>query len=169
MNKQDIPFLTAAALSKLIESGDVSPVEATEAYLDRIEQVDGKLNSYITVLRDAALLEARQAEEDIRAGRYLGPLHGVPVAVKDQCYTRGVRTTGGSTILWDFVPDEDATVVSGLRNAGAVLLGKLNLSEFALGDSFYHPGSTPRNPWDLTRNPGISSSGSAAATWPRAT
>ena len=164
MNKQDIPFLTAAALSKLIETGDVSPVEATEAYLDRIEQVDGKLNSYITVLRDEALQEARQAEEDIRAGRYLGPLHGVPVAVKDQCYTKGVRTTGGSTILWDFVPNEDATVVSGLKNAGAVLLGKLNLSEFALGDSFYHPGGTPHNPWDLTRNPGISSSGSAAAT-----
>ena len=164
MNKQDIPFLSATELSKLIESKEVSPVEATEAYLDRIEQLDGKLNSYVTVLREEALQSAQEAERAITGGRYLGPLHGVPVAVKDQCYTKGIRTTAGSTILQDFVPDEDATVVSGLRNAGAVLLGKLNLSEFALGDSFYHPAGTPRNPWDLSRNPGISSSGSAAAT-----
>jgi aspartyl-tRNA(Asn)/glutamyl-tRNA(Gln) amidotransferase subunit A len=91
-------------------------------------------------------------------------MHGVPTAVKDQFYTKGIRTTAGSTILWDFVPDEDATVVANLKQAGAVILGKLNLSEFALGESFHHPGGTPHNPWDLTRNPGISSSGSAAAT-----
>ena len=164
MEKQDIPFLSAAQLSRLIQSKEVSPIEATEAYLDRIEQVDGKLNSYITVCRDEALESAREAEQAIAAGQYLGPLHGVPVAVKDQFYTKGIRTTAGSTIMWDFVPDYDATVVSGLKNAGAILLGKLNLSEFALGESFHHPGGTPRNPWDLTRNPGISSSGSAAAT-----
>ncbi|HIN35989.1 MAG TPA: amidase [Dehalococcoidia bacterium] len=164
MNKQDIPFLSATQLSRLIQSKEVSPVEATEAYLDRIEKVDGKLNSYITVCRDEALKSAREAEQAIAAGRYLGPLHGVPVAVKDQCYTKGIRTTAGSTILWDFVPDYDATVVTGLKNAGAIMLGKLNLSEFALGDSFVHPAGTPKNPWDLTRNPGMSSSGSAAAT-----
>jgi aspartyl-tRNA(Asn)/glutamyl-tRNA(Gln) amidotransferase subunit A len=84
--------------------------------------------------------------------------------VKDQFYTKGIRTTAGSSILWDFVPTEDAAVVSGLKSAGAVLLGKLNLSEFALGESFHHPAGTPRNPWDNSRNPGISSSGSAAAT-----
>jgi aspartyl-tRNA(Asn)/glutamyl-tRNA(Gln) amidotransferase subunit A len=164
MDKQDIPFLSATQLSRLIQSKEVSPVEATEAYLDRIEKVDGKLNSYITVCRDEALKSAREAEQAIAAGRYLGPLHGVPVAVKDQCYTKGIRTTAGSTILWDFVPDYDATVVTGLKNAGAIMLGKLNLSEFALGDSFVHPAGTPKNPWDLTRNPGMSSSGSAAAT-----
>jgi|KNS12BottometaT_FD_k123_24708_1 aspartyl-tRNA(Asn)/glutamyl-tRNA(Gln) amidotransferase subunit A len=164
MDKQDIPFLSATQLSRLIQSKEVSPVEATEAYLDRIEKVDVKLNSYITVCRDEALKSAREAEQAIAAGRYLGPLHGVPVAVKDQCYTKGIRTTAGSTILWDFVPDYDATVVTGLKNAGAIMLGKLNLSEFALGDSFVHPAGTPKNPWDLTRNPGMSSSGSAAAT-----
>lgn len=164
MDKQDIPFLSATQLSQLIQTKEVSPVEATEAYLDRIEQVDGKLNSYVTVCMDEALTSAREAEQAIAGDRYLGPLHGVPVAVKDQCYTKGIRTTAGSTILWDFVPDYDATVVAGLKNAGAIMLGKLNLSEFALGDSFVHPAGTPKNPWDLTRNPGMSSSGSAAAT-----
>ena len=164
MDKSDIPFLSATELSGLIERKDVSPVEAVEAYLDRIDQVDNKINSYITVCRDEALEAAREAEQAIARGNYLGPMHGIPTAVKDQFYTKGIRTTGGSTIMWDFVPDEDATVVANLKKAGAILLGKLNLSEFALGDSFYHPAGTPRNPWDLERSPGISSSGSAAAT-----
>ena len=164
METQDIPFLSASQLSRLIESKEVSPVEATEAYLHRIEKVDGKLNSYITVCRDEAMQSAREAQQAIAAGTYLGPLHGVPVAVKDQFYTKGIRTTAGSKLMWDFVPDYDATVITGLKNAGAILLGKLNLSEFALGDSFDHPGGTPKNPWDLTRNPGMSSSGSASAT-----
>ena len=164
MDRGDIPFLSATELSRLIEAKEVSPVEATEAYLERIDRVDSKLNSYITVCGDEALQAAREAEQAIVQGNYRGPMHGIPTAVKDQFYTRGIRTTAGSTILWDFVPDEDATVVAKLKDAGAVLLGKLNLSEFALGDSFHHPGGTPRNPWDLDRNPGISSSGSAAAT-----
>ena len=164
MEKADIPFLSTTELSRLIERKEVSPVEATEAYLERIEQVDGKLNSYVTVCRDEALQAAREAERAIAQGNYLGPMHGIPTAVKDQFYTKGILTTGGSKILSDFVPDEDATVVTNLKNAGAVILGKLNLSEFALGDSFHHPAGTPRNPWDLERNPGISSSGSAAAT-----
>ena len=164
MDRSEIPFLTVAQLSRLIQDREVSPVEATEAYLERIDRVDARLNSYITVCRDEALRSAREAEAAIAAGRYLGPLHGVPLAVKDQFYTKGIRTTAGSTILWDFVPDEDATVVAGLKDAGAVLLGKLNLSEFALGESFHHPAGTPRNPWNLERNPGISSSGPAAAT-----
>ena len=151
-------------MSALIRSGDVSPVEAAEAYLDRIGQIDGKLNSYITVCRDEALAEAQQAEKEIAAGNYRGPMHGLPVAVKDQFYTKGIRTTGGSAILKDLVPNEDATVVANLKAAGSVLLGKLNMSEYAMGDAFFHPFGTPHNPWDLSRNPGTSSSGSGAAT-----
>ena len=164
MNKSQIPFLPATELSALIKAREVSPVEATEAYLDRIGQVDDQLNSYITVTGDEALAQARLAEREIKAGEYRGPMHGVPVAVKDQFYTKGIRTTGGSTILKDLVPDEDATVVANLKEAGAVLLGKLNMSEFAMGDAFHHPYGRPHNPWDLTRNPGTSSSGSGAAT-----
>ena len=164
MDSTEIPFLPATKLSALIRSGDVSPVEAAEAYLDRIGQIDGKLNSYITVCRDEALAEAQQAEKEIAAGNYRGPMHGLPVAVKDQFYTKGIRTTGGSAILKDLVPNEDATVVANLKAAGSVLLGKLNMSEYAMGDAFFHPYGTPHNPWDLSRNPGTSSSGSGAAT-----
>ena len=164
MDKADIPFLSTAELSRLIENREVSPVEATEAYLERIDRVDGQLNSYVTVCRDEALEAARGAERAIAQGNYLGPMHGIPTGIKDQIYTKGIRTTGGSTILSDFVPDEDAAVITNLKRAGAIILGKLNLSEFALGESFYHIAGTPHNPWDLTRNPGVSSSGSAAAT-----
>ena len=164
MDKSEIPFLSASELSGLIASREVSPVDATEAYLDRIEQVDGKLNSYITVCRDEALQAAREAETQIARGNHLGPMHGIPVGVKDQFNTAGIRTTGGSKILEDFVPQEDATVVTKLKQAGAVLLGKLNMSEFAMAEIYDHPYGTPRNPWDLGRNPGTSSSGSAAAT-----
>ncbi len=164
MDRKEIPYLTASQLSRLIEAKEVSPVEATEAYLDRIQEVDPKLNSYITVTGEQALAAARQAELEIAQGNYRGPLHGVPVAVKDQFYTAGIRTTGGSNILKDFVPDEDATVMANLKKAGAVLLGKLNMSEFAMAEIYNHPYGTPRNPWDLERNPGTSSSGSGAAT-----
>jgi aspartyl-tRNA(Asn)/glutamyl-tRNA(Gln) amidotransferase subunit A len=164
MEKSEIPFLSATELSALVKSRQVSPVEAAEAYLGRIDQVDNQLNAYITVCREEALAEARQAEQDIARGRYRGPMHGIPVAVKDQFYTKGIRTTGGSTILKDFVPEEDATVIANLKKAGSVLLGKLNMSEFASGDAFHHPYGRPRNPWDLSRNPGTSSSGSGAAT-----
>ena len=142
----------------------MSPVEAVEAYLDRIDQLDGQLNSYITVCHDEALDAARQAEEAIAGGHYLGPMHGIPVAVKDQFYTKGIRTTCGSTILSGLVPDEDATAIGKLKSSGAILLGKLNMSEFAMGDAFYHPYGRPHNPWDLERTPGVSSSGSGAAT-----
>ena len=164
MDKKELPFLTATQLSKLIESKEVSPVEATEAYLDRIQEVDPKLNSYITITGEQALEAARQAEQEIATGMYRGPLHGVPVAVKDQFNTAGILTTGGSTILMDNVPTEDATVITKLKQAGAVLLGKLNMSEFAMAEIYNHPYGTPRNPWDLERNPGTSSSGSGAAT-----
>ena len=164
MDNSEIPFLSASELARLIESGEVSPVQATEAYLQRISEVDGRLNSYITVTREQAMDAARQAEAEIAAGNYRGPLHGLPLAVKDQFNTAGIRTTGGSSILNEYVPDEDATVMARLKEAGAVLLGKLNMSEFAMADIYNHPHGTPRNPWDTTRNPGTSSSGSGAAT-----
>jgi aspartyl-tRNA(Asn)/glutamyl-tRNA(Gln) amidotransferase subunit A len=164
MNKADIPFLSAAALGELIHKKEISPVEAASAYLDRVASVDGKLHSYITVCGDEALQDAREAEQAIMRGDWRGPLHGVPYAVKDQFWTKGLRTTGGSRLLADFVPTDDATVVARLRGAGATLLGKLNMSEFATGNSVHHPFGTPHNPWDLDCNAGTSSSGSGAAT-----
>ena len=164
MDRADIPFLSASDLSRLIERKEVSPVEVVEAYLERIDQVDGKLNSYVTVSRDQARRAAREAEQAIMGGGYLGPMHGIPYAVKDQMWTKGIRTTNGSSILADFVPDEDSTVIANLKKAGAILLGKLNMEEFAMSDHYSHPFGIPHNPWDLTRSPGASSSGSGAAT-----
>ena len=164
MDRSDIAFLSATDLASAIESKQVSPVEAVEAYLERIERIDPKVNSYITVCADEARREARQAEAEIQRGEYRGALHGIPIAVKDQIYTKGIRTTDGSKIRSDFVPDEDATVVVNLRKAGAILLGKLNMSEFALGDPHSSAFGPARNPWDLERSPGTSSTGSGAAT-----
>ena len=163
MDKKDIPFLTATELSGLIASREVSPVEAAEAYLDRIDDLDFQFNSYLTVTREEALRAARQAEHEIVQGNIRGPMHGVPIAVKDQVWTKGIRSTGGSRILANFVPEEDATVIAKLKDAGAVLLGKTNLSEFAI-TPFSHRFSLPRNPWDLDLSAGGSSSGSGAAT-----
>ena len=142
MDKSELPFLSASELSRLIASGEVSPVEAAESYLDRIDSLDFKFNAYLTVTREMAMDAARQAEQEIAAGNHRGPMHGVPVAVKDQFHSSGVRTTGGSRILADFVPDEDATVIANLKQAGAVLLGKTNLTEFAI-TGFSHRFSTP--------------------------
>jgi len=163
MNTSELPFLSAGDLSRLIQSKEVSPVEATEAYLDRIASLDHRFNSYLTVMREQALADAQQAEEDIASGQYKGPMHGVPVAVKDQFWSKGVRSTGGSRILADFVPDEDATVIANLRKAGAVVLGKANMTEFAI-TGFSHRYATPRNPWNTDSYTGGSSSGSGAAT-----
>ena len=163
MDKSELPFLSASELSRLIASREVSPVEATEAYIDRIDSLNFKFNAYLTVTRDMAIDAAREAEREIAAGNHRGPMHGVPVAVKDQFHSAGVRTTGGSRILADFVPDEDATVIANLKRAGAILLGKTNLTEFAI-TGFSHRFSTPRNPWDLNAYAGGSSSGSGAAT-----
>ena len=163
MDKSEIPFLSASALSGLIASREVSPVEAAEAYLERIDSLDFKFNAYLTVTREMAMAAAQEAEREIAAGNHRGPMHGVPVAVKDQFLSAGVRSTGGSRILADYVPDEDATVIANLKQAGAVLLGKTNLTEFAI-TGFSHRYSTPRNPWDLNTYAGGSSSGSGAAT-----
>ena len=163
MDRSELPFFSASELSRLIASREVSPVEAAEAYIERIDSLDFKFNAYLTVTREMAMDAARKAEQEIAAGQYRGPMHGVPVAVKDQFHSAGVRSTGGSRILADFVPDEDATVIANLKQAGAVLLGKTNLTEFAI-TGFSHRFSTPRNPWDLNTYAGGSSSGSGAAT-----
>ena len=163
MDKADIPFLSVAQLSELIKNRTVSPVEAVDAYLDRIDSLNGKLYAYLTVCRDEALQAARESEQALDRGDYLGPLHGIPVAVKDQLNTAGIRTTSGTPIFGDFVPDEDATVVAKLKSAGAILLGKLNMTEFGT-TSLSHAFDTARNPWDLERFTGGSSSGSGGAT-----
>lgn len=115
----------------------LSPVELTKEMLSRIEQVDNTLQSYATVTEELALAQAAQAEKEISAGHYRGPLHGIPIAVKDLCFTKGILTKGGQQVLKDFVPDYNATVIERLNSAGAVLLGKLNLTEGAL--SGYNP------------------------------
>jgi amidase len=159
---EELHFLGLQEVGRLIASRQISPVDLTNRMLARVWQVDAILKSYATVMAQHAFAAARSAEKEILAGRYRGPLHGVPIAVKDLCYTKGVRTMGGSPILRRFVPDVDATVVSRLRDAGAVLVGKLNLTEGAMGG--YHPDfEVPLNPWDPTRWPGASSSGSGVA------
>ena len=164
MQPNDIPYLSATELAGYIESKQLSPLEAVDAYLSRIERVDPKLNSYVTVCAETARAEARQAGEEIAGGGYRGPLHGIPIGVKDQIHAKGITNSDGSKIRADFVPDADATVVANLRRAGAILLGKLNMSEFAMGDPISSYFGAAHNPWDLERNPGTSSTGSGAAT-----
>jgi amidase len=162
-NVAELCTKTLTEVAELIKKKEVSPVELTQAMLDRISAHDGKLYSYLTVTPDLALQQARTAEQEIAKGTYRGPLHGVPIAVKDLCFTKGIRTTCASLILADWKPDHDATVVEKLNAAGAVLLGKLGMTEFALAG--YHPTiHPPVNPWAADRWPGASSSGSGAAT-----
>ena len=157
-------FLTIREAGELLGRRELSPVELTRAFLDRIEALDDQLHCYITVLRDEALAEARTAEADILRGGYKGPLHGIPIALKDLYDTAGVRTTSGSRVDIDRVPAEDATTTARLRAAGAVLLGKLSMHEFALGGpDFTTPFPPARNPWNMAHIPGGSSSGSGAA------
>jgi aspartyl-tRNA(Asn)/glutamyl-tRNA(Gln) amidotransferase subunit A len=151
-------------LTDAYRRGDLTPTAVAEAYLARIDALDGRVGAYLTVVRDQALAAARESELRWRAGAPLGPLDGAPVALKDVLCTRGVRTTCGSKMLEGFVPPYDATVVERLRAAGAVILGKTNMDEFAMGSSTEHSAFHPtRNPWDLARVPGGSSGGSAAA------
>jgi len=163
MTTHELPFQSAAATAQAIAAKQVSPVEVVHAYLERIDRLDDTLHAYITVCREAALDAARRAERAIMQGEKLGPLYGVPVAVKDQFWTRGLLTTNGSRVYRDFVPDDDATMVARLAQAGTILLGKLNLSELAMGGTRNPPWGITRNPWDLERTPGESSSGSGAA------
>ena len=164
MNTNDLCYLSIAEAANKLRARELSPVELTQAHLERIQALDGQLNAYITVLSDRALEQARTAEQAFASGKAAGPLQGVPIAVKDLVYTKGIRTTAGSKILADFVPDYDATVIERLEGAGAVLLGKLNMTEFAMGGTYTNIHYGPvRNPWDLERFSGSSSSGSGAA------
>jgi amidase len=156
-------YASLADVAGRIAAREIRPSDLTQQMLDRIAAVDGRLQSYVTVMPEQAIASARRADAEIRAGRYRGPLHGVPIGVKDLCYTRGVRTMAGTKVFADFVPDFDATVVARLEAAGAVILGKLVLCEGAFGP--YCPGlQVPVNPWDATRWSGVSSSGSGVAT-----
>jgi amidase len=156
-------WLSLLEVSDRLAAGALSPVELTRAILARIERVDAALHSYATVTPDQALAAAAQAEQEIRSGERRGPLHGVPIAVKDLCSRRGVPTAAGMPLLRDRRPDTDATVVARLEGAGAVLLGQLELTEGASG--VHHPKvDPPRNPWNCERSPGGSSSGSGVAT-----
>ena len=160
---KELYYLTIAEASELISSGQLSPVELTRAYLDRIQAVDGSLKSYVTLLAEDALKEAATAEAEIARGEYRGPLHGIPIALKDLYDTKGVRTTGQSKVLEHRIPTEDATTTAKLREAGAVLLGKLAMHEFALGGPQTSLFEQARNPWNLDHVTGGSSSGSGAA------
>ena len=157
-------YLTIHEASALLRDGRLSPVELTQAFLDRIETLDPTLLAYITVLGESALADARAAEEEIRRGDYRGPLHGIPIALKDLYDTAGVRTTAASRIMAGRAPAQDATTTARLREAGAILLGKLTLHEFALGGPDASTGfPLARNPWSLDHIPGGSSSGSGTA------
>jgi aspartyl-tRNA(Asn)/glutamyl-tRNA(Gln) amidotransferase subunit A len=164
MQMDELCFLSLQGASDLVRTKKVSPVELTRGCLDRIEQLNPSLNAFITVTADSALLEARAAESEVQRGEWRGPLHGIPIALKDMIDTAGIRTTAASALFKDRIPATDAAVVSRLRRAGAVLLGKLNMQEFAYGGTSVPSCFGPtRNPWDLSRIAGGSSGGSAAA------
>ncbi len=162
----DLVWKSMVELARLIKTKEVSPVDVVQAHLARIAALDGRLRSYITVMNDSALAAAKAAEAAVMSGETVGPLHGLPVGLKDLYCTKGVKTTGGSKILADWVPAEDATVVSRLAGAGAIVLGKLNMHEWAYGPEGLNPHyGAPWNPWDAAthRICGGSSSGSGAA------
>lgn len=160
----ELHFLSIAEAAARIHAKTLSPVELTEAYLARVKKLDGALNSHILVLADQAMAAAKQAEAEIAAGGWKGPLHGIPIGLKDIYNTAGITTTGHSALFKDHVPVEDAFTVKCLRDAGAVFTGKLSTWEFAIGGtSFDLPWPPARNPWDLSRDPSGSSSGSGAA------
>src|SRR5437588_12604460 len=161
---EDLSRLTLAEASARIRARTVTPTQLTEACLARIQIYNPKLNAFITVLREQALAQARDLEAEQRAGRFRSPLHGIPIALKDNIDTAGIRTTAASAVFDDRVPSEDAEVARRLAGAGAIVVGKTNLHEFAFGGtsatSYYGP---VRNPWAHERNPGRSAGGSAAA------
>src|SRR5712691_1380451 len=170
MTDHDLAFACIEEVARLYRKRKLSPVELTKLMLTRIEQLNPKLNAYITVTAEVALAQAKKAEAELfaprgrKGHRDRGPLHGIPISLKDNIYTKGIRTTAGSKILKNFIPLHDAVVWSKLKEAGAILLGKANLHEFAYGVTTNNPHYGPtRNPWDLSRIPGGSSGGSAAA------
>ena len=155
--------LTISELAPRIESREVSPVEVTEAALARADRLQPKLNSFITLLHERALARARELESELADGKYRGPLHGIPIGIKDNLATQGIRTTVGSLVLSDNVPSEDARVVTLCEEAGAIVLGKENLEEFAAGATSNNPHyGAVHNPWGLDHIPGGSSGGGGA-------
>ncbi|WFS03100.1 amidase [Rhizobium tumorigenes] len=163
MTVTDLHYASLLEVSALIASHDLSPVTLTEAMLARIETVDPALNSYLSIAADSAMADAAVAKAEIDSGRYRGPLHGVPIAIKDLFHTKGVASTFGSLAYKDFVSDQDATIVHRLKTAGAIILGRLHLHEGAFGE--HHPAlGRCINPWNSDYWPGGSSSGSGAAT-----
>jgi len=164
MDAADLCFTSAVDLVELIRRRALSPVEITRAVLERIERLNSGLGAYVLVHAERALGEARMAERAVMSGQALGPLHGVPVSIKDNLWTSGERTTYGSRLMAEFVAPEDAPSVAGLRAAGAIFIGRTNLPEFAWRGSTGNPlFGESRNPWDLTRTPGGSTGGGAAA------
>ena len=164
MVDQELAFAPATELLELISTKQVSPVELTELYYDRIDRLDSKLNSYLLLTRDYAMEAARAAEEAVVRGDGLGPLHGLPISVKDTQMTKGVRTTMGSVVFKDRIPERDSAVVERVKAAGAIMLGKTNAPEFGLvGTCENRLGDHGRNPWNTGRTPGGSSGGAAAA------
>ncbi len=160
----ELCFMPAARLAELLRTRQASPVDLVSSMLERIEGLNPVLNAYITVMADQAMDDARQVETDIYKGDYRGPLHGIPIALKDLYQTRGVLTTGGSNILRDWVPDEDATTVARLKEAGAIIIGKAHMHEFAMGPTNINVHYGPaRNPWAPEHVPGGSSGGTGAA------
>ncbi|MFB3092619.1 MAG: amidase, partial [Dehalococcoidia bacterium] len=159
----ELYYLTIREAGRLIKARELSPVDLTRALLERIEAVDGKLKTYVTLLADEALSRAKAAEAEIQQGRYRGPLHGIPMAHKDLYDTKGVRTTGQSKVHEHRVPKEDATVIRRLAEAGSILLGKLAMFEFAMGGPETSLFEQARNPWNVDYVTSGSSSGSGAA------
>jgi amidase len=163
MTKDDLCLLDLVEIGRRVQERQLSSVEVTKAVLDRIARLDGGLKSYVTITADLALAQAAQVDAEIARGTIRGPLHGVPIAVKDLCHTKGIPTSAGMTIHKDYRPEHDATVVTRLREAGAVLLGKLKMTEGAY--SAHHPSiDPPINPWSAARWTGVSSSGPGVAT-----
>ena len=160
----ELAFLSIEEAGKLLRRREISPVELAQAALARIERLNPRVNAFLTVTAEAAMRQARAAERELRRGEAKGPLHGIPVALKDNFYTRGIRTTAGSKILAEFVPKEDSEAAARLAGAGAILLGKTNMHEFAYGITSENPHyGAVHNPWALDRISGGSSGGSAAA------
>jgi aspartyl-tRNA(Asn)/glutamyl-tRNA(Gln) amidotransferase subunit A len=160
----DISNLTIKHLSKLIASRQISCLEVVDATLERIQKLNPKLNAFITILGESARTEAKHADSLIKQGKYLGPLHGIPISLKDLIYVKGVRSTSGSKILANFVPDYNSTVTRKLRKAGAIIVGTNNMHEFASGITGINPHyGASKNPWDIARMSGGSSGGSAVA------
>ena len=156
--------MSISQVSELIRKKDLSPTELLEAHLRRIENVNGKLNAFITVMAEQAQKSARFIEDQIQKGNHIGPLQGVPIALKDLFNTKGVRTASGSVVMRDFIPTTDSAVTERLRQAGAIIIGKLQMDEFAMGATSVNPHDGPaRNPWNLDCITGGSSGGSAAA------